>query len=629
MLPLHHHKHLCFVCIITFLLVFIPSAQANSHYLDEYQIQEAMFTGDKNVSVIPFNKEPDLSTWHHITLPHNWDNADYIYSRHGWYHIHYRLNATVKKPHAIYLPRLNMNTAVYINGALLNSGGRFEEPIARNWNRPLFFVIPEGMLHAGVNHIIIHVKAYLKSGGGLGRVYIGPETVLEHDYKWHYRAFISTTIVSCAMTVAFGLAMLLFWYLRKEQTFLWFALANFLSAFYLSNHFVQNIPVSRHLWEWAFHFSIDAFSLCLMFFMHRWLKLQRPRLEKYASIYLLVSMLILFFLPESSMMQGFNINHIVFMGIGIYISWLLLKTWFHQQNHWLLLPLAVLFLVVSFSIHDWQQLMNGTANNDHYLMPLGEPLMLFVISAFLVHHFVQLHKRSDQFANELQQKIIQTTAALEVKHAEVKALENKRLIEHERERILQELHDGIGGQLISAIALLNCDKNKDALKQTLQDALLDLRLVIDSLDEETRDLSSLLGMLRMRLEPQLKACGVHLQWVVNPAIETEGLGYEVTLNTLRIVQEAITNSLRHAKAQHIQLRLDICERSGGMFIEIADDGCGINNAVAGRGMGHMKERSKRIGADLEVISSPQGTRIMVCLPKTNTDKAQENFIKAV
>ncbi|MDQ6976180.1 MAG: 7TM diverse intracellular signaling domain-containing protein [Mariprofundaceae bacterium] len=597
-------------------MLLCPLAIAsNDHAIEKYQVHEAMFTADAvDVHLTPQHEEPYSSSWHRITLPHNWDNADYIYHRDGWYHFHYTSGDPLTRQHAIYLPRLNMNTAVYINGELLNNGGDFKEPMARNWNRPLLFIIPEAMLHGGVNHIVIHVKAYLNSGGGLGYVYIGPASVLKGDYRWHYRTFISTTIVSCSITVALGLAMLFFWYLRKEKTFFWFALANFLSAFYLSNHFVQNIPVSRHVWEWAFHFSIDGFALCLMFFMHRWLKLKRAALEKYVSIYLFASMAVLFFLPESMMMQGFNINHIVFIGVGTYVSWLLLKTWVQKKNHWLLFPLAALLLDVLFSIHDWQKLINGTANNDHYLMPLGEPLMLFVVGAFLVHHFVQLHKRSDQFALELQKKVIQTTIALQEKHNEVKALEDKQLIKNERERILQELHDGMGGQLISAITLVDKGQDKLALKQILQDALLDLRMVIDSLDEDTRDLSSLLGMLRMRLTPQLKAHGVQLLWDVNPAVKTEGLSYEASLNTLRIVQEAITNALRHAQAKKIQLRLDLCQRSNGMMIEVSDDGCGIKQGIAGRGMGHMQERSKRIGAELEILSSDQGTRIIICLP---------------
>ncbi len=602
-----------------FTLVFIacaacPANAINTHSIAAYQMHQAMFIADAYADLQRQREEPSATNWDAITLPHNWDNTNAIHARHGWYHIHYTPDPSLDQAYAIYLPRLNMNTAVYINGALLNGGGTFKEPMARNWNRPLFFMIPEGVLHDGVNHIVIHVKAYMNSGGGLGRVYVGHARALKNDYRWHYRFFISTTIISCSMTVALGLAMFLFWYLRREQMFLWFSLANFLSAFYLSNHFIQHIPVSRHLWEWAFHFSIDGFALCLMFFTHRWLKLKRQRLEWYATLYLFVSMVALFFLPEAWMMEGFNTNHTVFIGIGAYVSWLLLKTWFQQKNHWLLLPLAALLVDVLLSIHDWLQLINGTANNDHYYMPLGEPLMLMVISGFLVHHFVQLHKRSDQFAVELQQKVVQATAALEAKHDQCKALEDKQLIEHERERILQELHDGIGGQLISAIALVDKKEESLALKQTLQDALLDLRLVIDSLDEDGRDLSSLLGMLRMRLASQLKAHGVALAWDISPDVNTKGLSYKVSLNTLRIVQEAITNALRHAHASNIQLRLAVCQRSGGMVVEVADDGCGINNALVGRGMGHMQERSKRIGAELEVVSSDQGTRIIVCLP---------------
>ncbi|MDQ6979191.1 MAG: 7TM diverse intracellular signaling domain-containing protein, partial [Mariprofundaceae bacterium] len=474
--------------LLGFLLLLPLLGGSGLLYADElqaYQIHRALFTSNHAANPSQLPPLTDTQAWHQVAIPHNWDHFDYATGRDGWYDIDYTFDPHHKEMQAIYLPRLNMNVAVYINHKRLDSGGDFVEPIARNWNRPLIFVIPDGMLQAGHNRITIYVNAYLNSGGGLGRIYIGPEASLDFNYRWDFRTFISTTTITCAMTVSLGFSMLLFWYLRKEKMFFWFACASFLSAFYLSNHFIQNIPVSRHLWEWAFQLSIDGFSFCMMLFTHRWLKLQRQRLEVALWIYLPVSMMVLFLLPDERLMAGVNINHTLYLGIAGYVAWLLFHAWREQKNHWLLLPIAALLVNIILAVHDWQQLVFGTSNNQHYLMPLGEPMMLLVVGGFLIRHFVQLHARSEQFTMEMQEKVLQTTTQLEERHVELKKFEDKRLIECERERILQELHDGIGGQLIAAIALSESKNNQALLKQTLQDSLLDLRLVIDSLDENT------------------------------------------------------------------------------------------------------------------------------------------------
>ncbi len=611
-------------CCLWVSSMLSASVAVAKEHLRDYQIPNALFseTDDVPSDTVP-PPQPDPN-WHHVALPHNWDNAPYIVQgREGWYVFDYKLEREPKEIWAIYLPRLSMNLAVYLNGALLNLGGSFDEPISRNWNRPLFFVIPEHMLHAGTNRFSIRLKAYPHSGGGLGRVYLGPMRVLERNYKWHFRTFISTTIISCAMTVSLGLAMLLFWYLRKEPMFLWFALANFFSAFYLSNHFVQNIPVSRHVWEWLFHISIDAFSFCLMVFTHRWLEMDRKRWERALLVYVLASFGILFFLPDSYMMMGFNFNHAIFLLVGIYVVFLLFRAWRQQNNPWLLLPLLALLALFSLSIHDWQQLLRGLSNNDPYLMPLGEPLFLFVIGAFLVRYFVLAHRQAAHFAEELQEQVRLATEELEAQHRRVMELEQRRVVEEERKRILEELHDGIGGQLISAISLIDGGSQGDALRQTLQNALLDLRLVIDSLDEDTRDLGSLLGMLRFRLTPQLRARNVEMSWRIDPDAETCDLSYEVALNLLRIVQEAITNSLRHSGARHIEVAMEACPK-GGLLISVADDGHGMGEHRPGRGLGHMRQRAKRIHAELEIHSDANGTRICVCLPSYDARAEEES-----
>lgn len=78
--------------------------------------------------------------WQKQTLPDQWQSNHPGVSGDLWYRLSFDFAATETRIHAVYLPRLCMNAAVFLNGFFLGSGGRIEEPVARNWNRPLFFL---------------------------------------------------------------------------------------------------------------------------------------------------------------------------------------------------------------------------------------------------------------------------------------------------------------------------------------------------------------------------------------------------------------------------------------------------------------------------------------------------------
>ena len=79
---------------------------------------------------------------------------------------------------------------------------------------------------------------------------------------------------------------------------------------------------------------------------------------------------------------------------------------------------------------------------------------------------------------------------------------------------MRDLHDGLGGHLVSALALVEHGDNNDAVEETLRDALEDLRLVIESLAPDSDDLPVLLGVVRMRTESRMSRHGIRFDWQV-------------------------------------------------------------------------------------------------------------------
>jgi len=204
------------------------------------------------------------------------------------------------------------------------------------------------------------------------------------------------------------------------------------------------------------------------------------------------------------------------------------------------------------------------------------------------------------------------------------------LILNERMRLAREVHDtlaqgfvGIGSQLDAAA--LSFQDNPESTRQHLEVArkmathsltearrsVMDLRTV----DLDGQNLPSALTAAMQR-----SVAGTPVQMNVQISGEAEGLTQEVKQNLLRIAQEAVANSLQHASAKAIWVKLEA--QNHLLRMSIRDDGRGFQPEAAPDLDGHfgllgMRERAARIGGDLNLVSHPgEGTSIEVVLPMT-------------
>ena len=181
---------------------------------------------------------------------------------------------------------------------------------------------------------------------------------------------------------------------------------------------------------------------------------------------------------------------------------------------------------------------------------------------------------------------------------------------------------GCGGQLVRTLALAEGGRaSSDDLTTAIRAALDDMRLVINSLDPLVDDLTTLLGTLRGRLDPSLRRQGLRFEWRAADLPATPDLGPEEFLHILRILQEAITNVLKHAKAHTIRVTTgERASESGapGLFIVVRDDGIGLDPAATpGRGRANMDYRAERLGGELSVRRAPEsgdGTLVDLWIP---------------
>ena len=194
---------------------------------------------------------------------------------------------------------------------------------------------------------------------------------------------------------------------------------------------------------------------------------------------------------------------------------------------------------------------------------------------------------------------------------------------------MRDLHDGLGGQLVSIVALSERGNGSAGIGEAARAALKDLRLVIDSMDDIGGDLMLALGSWRERAMAQLRPHDIALDW---RAVTAQGLPVHPELRPWHVIQivrlldEAVTNAVKHANAKRITVRIEtlagtdghdrgcITFEDDGNGFEITSDGAAAGAIKAARGLRNMRSRAARCGAELELSSCERGTRVRLTLP---------------
>lgn len=231
--------------------------------------------------------------------------------------------------------------------------------------------------------------------------------------------------------------------------------------------------------------------------------------------------------------------------------------------------------------------------------------------------------------NRVREKLVQLSTDLqEFTAAPIFVGEDTKeeIIEQERTRIARELHDSVSQQLFAAMMMLS------AVNETLDDQVSPMiRKQLSKIEEVLSNAQTEMRALLLHLRPvalegrSLKQGITNLLEELYPKISMR-INWELMETTLesgiedhlfRIVQEAVSNTLRHAKASKLEVFLSQSEDS--VSLKIVDDGIGFDAArpdkVGSYGLRNIKERATGLGGTCKVVSiKDQGTILDISIP---------------
>ncbi|MGE6630029.1 two-component system sensor histidine kinase LiaS [Bacillus sp. NPDC077027] len=238
--------------------------------------------------------------------------------------------------------------------------------------------------------------------------------------------------------------------------------------------------------------------------------------------------------------------------------------------------------------------------------------------------------------NEMAKRVEMQVASLQKlsnERAEWQVQMKKSVVSEERQRLARELHDAVSQQLFAismmTSAILEGMKEKDekVLKQMrlvesmagdAQNEMRALLLHLRPITLEGKDLKK--GLIQLLNEFQAKQ-PIDIDWEIE---DTLRLSKGVEDHLFRIVQEALSNVFRHAKATKVTVRLLI--RNSQIQLKIIDNGIGFQTDViktASYGLESIKERTSEVGGVAEIISfEGKGTQIDVKVPIFDEGKGE-------
>lgn len=561
-----------------------------------------------------------------VSLPH----ALYPWINHApnlvRYQIEFDLPAASEENVFVFIPSINRRISLVFNGQTLF--GFQSSPL---WTGPLASTsvmvrLPRVARLASRDRLTVIVDTgRFAFPTYLSRIYLGREAALALPFQ--LRTFLGSQLKAMAFAaqLLLGLGLIFaYFFRRKDPLFAWLATLNVVAFIAAFGVLIGWQPAVRGITPFI---ATLIPGVGILFIGIALALLDKPPAR---ALRLAAIALPCIFLPCA--LIGTELARLVLVvgGYAIYMTGLLAATgliaWgaFWRRSTDARLMLAPFFLLTWFGLHDGYITAALPQHGFDLLSGYSRPVFLAFVTAALMRRMGVSLDQLDHANENLNIRLAEREAELAALYRQERIEAGNLIREHERRRLTRDLHDGISGHLASIIALSE-RTGEQSIEQTAREALNDLRLVIYSLDLGDRELPLALANFRERLMPQLQRLGVELDWSIAELPEVSGVTPGNALALLRILQEAITNAVKHGPARLINIR-GTASTDGMVAITLENDGRPFVESNRGHGLANMRRRTQLLRGKFHIEAVECGTRITLLLPRCLPDFEDEAIL---
>lgn len=553
------------------------------------------------------------------SLPYHWDKVQGVVDGSGRFVVTFPPVVT-NKPLALYLKRIGNTFEVRVNGQVVTRWGTFPpRPHDDSVNAPQYVLLPS-LSQQITNTLEITIGVVGGRYGGLSALTVGDADEVQRLYASDHFWQITVRQGLVIVTVVLGLLGVLLWVRLRDSAYLYYGLAELMWTA-LTLRPLLSEPLLPAFWSGLFvHIPLNTAPPLL----YKFALIVMEKNHGYAAKF--IHALVLFAVPVSLLTVAVNAQWLVpvwqglmLLGLFVLVVKTLGKSFIAPRSLALeqkILGVALLLLVLCAVRDFWMMRFSPDAYTAVYglrfaWIGLGISFA-WIIAERLRKASVEMAVMNTTLSTQLATRNAELTAAFERE----RSTEKERGAMEERQRLMRDLHDGLGGQLVGALRVAQQPSaSRDDITGQLRDAIDQLKISVDAMQETDGDIPSLLGSVRYRLGPRLNAAGIALHWDVARLPVMPDWGVREAYQLQMLLLEVFTNMVVHSGASTASLCARHIEDLGVVEVEITDNGTGFDVAQAkqscGKGLASIRMRTASLGAALQMLSKPGETRIVL------------------
>lgn len=550
-----------------------------------------------------------------VSLPHHW-HSENLGPRRARYRVRFDLMKLPDESLYLYLPNIKRTAQAWLNGAHV-----YDSEARRTWAGLLLQIsglatLPVSGLRVGRNELMLELRTTGPLSGYLSEIYLGTREEVAPLYKRRHWINERLLAMSYAVQVVLTLGLLIGYSNRRsEVSFLWLALTVGLSATFGAAVLGNVLPSVRDLYPKVFLLGPSIGGSSLLF------ALALVRAPQWSALKWVVATapVVLYALTltgwvtvgQISVLVGVPALVLGALAASVVLFW---GAW-HQRSleaKWVCGPWS---LITIYTLHDLA-LSLGFLGGNSFVNPGGRLLFTTVIVMVMMKKLSNSLSAVESSEEVLYHRLAEQEAQLGAVHAEQTETVEREAVDRERQRLISDLHDGLGSHLTSILALSERPRPASAdIHNVAREALNDLRMVLFSLDSDGSDLSYVLAVYRQHVAALLSNLGIAFEWSMAQLPDISGMTPSEVLTLLRILQEAVTNAQKHGDPKRISIRglagnqrmaMLVVENHGGIPFELG--------AQRGYGLSNMHKRMESLGGSMRIERLPGGARLALQIP---------------